>query len=106
MKFYPYSKIQSNNLKILLYVARALAIIGFISLIVALVSFALSPFFGSESVVMDMGDGIRTSVHRNGQMAFMMITGVWSFLSALFTLAFSGLCAAAVSAEYQYTKAK
>lgn len=106
MKFYPYSKIQSNNLKILLYVARALAIIGFVSLIVALASFVLSPFFGSESAVVDMGDGVRASIRGNAQTGVMLITGVWSFLSALFTLAFSGLCAAAVSAEYQYTKAK
>lgn len=106
MKFYPYSKIQSNNLKILLYVARALAIIGFISLVVSLVSFSLSPFFGSERVVMDMGNGIRSSYQKNGQTGFMLFTGVWSFLSALFILAFSGLCAAAVSAEYHYTKSK
>lgn len=108
MKFIPYSRLQSENLIVLLYVARFLAVIGAVLFVVALALFAAIPFLGAESATtIDMGNGMQMHpqfpVSRD-YTALAIIGGVWSIVGSIVLLVVSGICAAVVSFEQTYTQ--
>jgi hypothetical protein len=99
MKLYPYSKLKSENLGILLFSARALAILGVIMLLAGVVIALLG--LSSGGGTQDLGNGMTMTTP---SMVGPGIIGlVWGVTSGFILLAFSGICAAIVSCENKYT---
>ncbi|MEZ7204420.1 hypothetical protein [Pseudoalteromonas sp. DY56-GL79] len=101
MKLYPYSKIQTENLKGLLIASRVLGVLSYILLIITVcigIYGAFSGFGGTK----DLGNGITMTVSNSSGPAIMV--SIWGMVSSVCVLAFSGLCAAVVSCEYKFTK--
>ncbi|MDC9524215.1 hypothetical protein PSH54_01680 [Pseudoalteromonas sp. Angola-30] len=104
MKLYPYPTIKTENLKGLLIASRVL---GFLSYILFFIAICIGLFgvFSNLGAPKDLGNGIVMSAPNAGlPVMIMSIWGAVSAVSAVFILAFSGLCAAVVSCEYKYTK--
>jgi len=98
MKLYPYSKLKSENLGILLFSARALAILGVIMLLAGVVIALLGLSSGGTQ---DLGNGM--TMTSPSMVGPGLIGLVWGITSGLILLAFSGICAAIVSCENKYT---
>jgi hypothetical protein len=94
MKLYPYSKIKTEKLGILLFSARALAVIGMI-MVLAGIFFSIVGLFYSGPQAMGNGMTMR--------MPWMAVSSIISLIfgvfSGLVVLAFSGICAAIVSRD-------
>ena len=90
MKLYPYSNLTSKNLKLFLLTARLLALLGIILIILGAI-FLLSSLFGSDS--------LNFSITKAYSSKLAPILLKWGFVS----LFFSGISAAIVSIEYEYT---
>jgi hypothetical protein len=98
MKLYPYSNLKSDNLGVLLFSARALAILGIIVLISGvLIAIAGITSGGTQS----LGNGMTMTTP--SMIGPGLIGLVWGIVSGIALLAFSGVCGAIVSCEYKYT---
>jgi len=104
MRLYPYSKIQTNNLKPLLISARILGLLSYLLFIGALVV-GLIGLLGNSPTTYELSGGIQATWPAQNTAGPAIILALWSTVSSLCILAFSGLCAAVVSCEYQYTSA-
>lgn len=100
MKLYPYSTVETSNLKSLLLAARLLGGLSYITLVVSM----LIPIFGvlaSFAQPTQLGRGMTATI---GNLTVGSISTGFAFLiPSLFLLAFSGICAAIVSCEHKYT---
>ncbi|MET1254825.1 hypothetical protein [Aliikangiella maris] len=103
MKLYPYRNIKTENLKTLLIVTRALGILGYLLVLISVGLLLASFFMGEETITKDIGSGIRFTTKTTDYSGLAIISSIWSIASALGIIAISGLCAAVVSCEYQYT---
>ena len=103
MKFYPYSGLKSNNLAPLLFASRLIAGLSYILFALMLLLFFAIPFVGSETIIKDLGGGITARSTTTDYTLGAVVGSIWSLVSAVLLLAFSGLCAAVVSFEYKYT---
>lgn len=103
MKVYPYSRLQSENLKPLLFSARVIGLLSYLLFAISIVLLIASLFMGPETINKPFG-GATMSFTTPDYSGVAIVGGLWSVASALSLLAFSGLCAAVVSAEYHYTK--
>ena len=103
MKFYPYANLKSDNLKPLLFASRVIGLFSYLLFIATVLLLIAIPFLGSESVTRDLG-GATMSFSTPDNSGVAIIGSIWSLVSAISLLAFSGLCAAVVSCEYTYTK--
>jgi len=100
MKFYPYSKIETSNLKSLLVVARLLGALSYILIVIAIL-ITIVGFLTSFSQPIELEGGITATMPNLAGGAVVM--GLWVLVSSLFLLAFSGICAAVVSCENKFT---
>lgn len=106
MKIYPYSSIKTVNLGPLLFAARLIGFISFILFIIAIALLIMLPFLDSGVVTRELGSGASLTFIGPNYAGMAIVGSLWSVVSALATLAFSGLCAAVVSIEHTYTQAK
>ncbi|MEL4431334.1 hypothetical protein [Shewanella mangrovisoli] len=104
MKFYPYSRLKSENLKPLLFATRLLGIFSYLLFLTTFILIIAIPFLGSEAITKDLGGGITMSFSTPDTSGAAIIGSIGSLVSAISLLAFSGLCGAVVSCEYKYTK--
>ena len=100
MKFYPYSKIRTENLKGLLIASRVLGVLSYILFIIT-VCIGIYGAFGGSGGTTDLGNGMTMTVASNSGPAIMI--SIWGIVSSVCVLAFSGLCAAVVSCEHKFT---
>lgn len=91
MKFYPYSTIESENLKPLLISARVLGFISYLLFVLAL----LFAIYGIVSPT-PLRNGL-------GSISIFSLYSAFIGISSILLLAFSGLCAAVVSCENKFT---
>jgi len=103
MKFYPYSNLKSENLKPLLFATRLIGILSYLLFVLTIFLILAIPFLGSEAITKDLG-GATMSFNTPDNSGIAIIGSIWSIVSAVSLLAFSGLCGAVVSCEYKYTK--
>ena len=103
MKFYPYANLKSDNLQPLLFASRVIGLLSYLLFIATVLLLIAIPFLGSESVTRDLG-GATMSFSTPDNSGVAIIGSIWSLVSAISLLAFSGLCAALVFCEYTYTK--
>lgn len=101
MKLYPYTNIQTKNLKPLLLSARVLGLLSYV-----LFFFAL--FIGIYGVLIDQPKafdvaGFQGTMSAPGTTGPALIGAIWGLVSSVCVLAFSGLCAAVVSCEHKFT---
>ncbi|PKG80639.1 hypothetical protein CXF85_21180 [Colwellia sp. 75C3] len=102
MKFYPYSIIESKNLKALLISARVLGFFSYLLFFAAL-------FIGILGVVNDvpktgeLSSGLKATLSAPGTTGPAILFLFWGVISSIGLLAFSGLCAAVVSCEHKFT---
>ncbi|RUO19889.1 hypothetical protein [Aliidiomarina haloalkalitolerans] len=106
MKIYPYSRIKTVNLGPLLIAARLIGFISFILFAIAITLMIVAPFLESGVITQDLGSGTTLTFTKPNHTGLAIVASLWSVVSALATLAFSGLCAAVVSLEYTYTQSK
>lgn len=97
MKFYPYSNLQSNNLKPILFLARTTCVLGFLLFIAAILSLIASPFLGSEVLLLD--HGMKMTTADNSWLS--VLAAISFFVGAIFVVGLSGLFALAVSFEHK-----
>ncbi len=102
MALYPYSEIQTNNLGPLLTAARILAMLGYVLFISAVVLGFYGLFFDMPKAI-ELENNVRINLPADASFGVVMVTTLWGVVSAVMVLAFSGLCAAAVSCEHKYT---
>jgi hypothetical protein len=105
MRLYPYSNIQTNNLKPLLISARILGLLSYLLFIGALVV-GLIGLLGNSPTTYELSGGIQATWPAQNTAGPAIILALWSAVSSLCILAFSGLCAAVVSCEYKYTSSE
>lgn len=101
MNLLPYSKIETRNLRILLYLARFIALAAAAVFVfgVALIIFNIAINLSAPLPLEDDGSGLRVVVSHEGfGMAFGGIVAM--FISVL-AFVFSGFCAAVVSWEHK-----
>lgn len=103
MKLYPYSRIKTKNLSILLFTARFLGILGYAFSLLTLLLWVASIFLGPRTISGDP-DSPLISVTWNGARGMAWFLSLGTISSALLFFAVSGLCAAVVSCEYKYTQ--
>jgi hypothetical protein len=104
MKFYPYQKVKSENLKSLLFVARFIAMLGYILMARSILLFVIS-FFVSAPVT--------SSVVELSGYSFTNYDGpienssdhVFTFILSIITLGIAGFLASMVSIEDTLRKA-
>lgn len=106
MKIYPYSSIKTVNLGPLLFAARLIGFISFILFAIAIALLIVVPFLESGVITRELGSGTTLTFNRPNYTGLAIVGSLWSVVSALATLAFSGLCAAVVSIEHTYTQSK
>lgn len=100
MKLYPYSKVETSNLKSLLLAARLLGALSYIFIVIAIV-ITIAGFLGAFFQPFDLGRGMTATIpNLAGGSIFI---GLWLIVPSLFLLAFSGICAAIVSCENKFT---
>ena len=101
MKFYPFSNIQTNNLGLLLFAARLIAICGCLAIVVSLLSAGYGFFFGktTEPTQLEHGLMILGADHSPSFYAFAGVT--FSFGIVAFIV--SGILAALISMENKFT---
>ncbi|MCH1921640.1 hypothetical protein L9G15_19715 [Shewanella sp. A3A] len=104
MKFYPYSRLKSENLKPLLFATRLLAGGSYLSFLITFFLIIAIPFLGSEAITQDIGGGMTMSFRTPDDSGAAIIGSIFSLVNAVFLLVLSGLCGAVVSFEYKYTK--
>ena len=102
MKFYPYSNIQSTNLKSLLISVRILGFMSYLLFFGAVLVIAFGVLSGTSEPVA-LGNGINATMTMHSPTGPAIITGIWGLVSSICLLAFSGLCAAVVSCENKFT---
>jgi hypothetical protein len=96
MKFYPFSKVTSVNLKPLLFVSRFFGVISYMLFFMAFMALIYG-VFGDSGGQKDIGGGAMMSTPNYS--GFSLILSVWGLFLGVCVLAFSGLCAAIVSIE-------
>ncbi len=101
MKLYPYSKLQTTNLKLLLFAARCLGFLGLVLIIFSIVVGAFGVIL-DQPRTMNFG-GINGTMSAPGTTLPSLLFALWGIFTSIFVLAFSGLCAAVVSCEHKYT---
>lgn len=101
MKFYPFSNIQTNNLGLLLFATRLMAICGCLAIGVSLFSAGYGFFFGktTEPTQLESGLMILGADHSPGIYAFAGMT----FSFGIVALIVSGILAALISMENKLT---
>ena len=103
MKLYPYSNIQTDNLKPLLFASRLLALIAYILFLVAVIT-GIKAIFGSFGGIEKVGNLTLTRANTSGATSLLV---VWEVITSLGIIMVSGLGAAIVSIENKYlTKEK
>jgi hypothetical protein len=102
MKFYPYSKIRTENLKGLLIASRALGVLSYI-LFITTFCIGIYGILSGAGGTKDFGNGMTMTMPSNTGPA--IIISIWGLVSSVCVLAFSGLCAAVVSCENKFTAA-
>jgi len=101
MKFYPYTNIQTNNLKSLLISARVLGLLSYILFFGAIIIGIYGALIDQPKTI-NMG-GLQGTISAPGTTGPAILASIWGILSSVCILAFSGLCAAVVSCEYKFT---
>ena len=103
MKFYPHSKIKTDNLPTLLLAARATSVLGYIFSLLTIFLWVSSIFLGPRTMYGEPNSPI-LSVTWNGARGMAWLFSAGTVSTALFCFIVGGLCAAVVSFEYKYTK--
>ena len=103
MKFYPHSKIKTDNLPTLLFAARATSVLGYISSLVTILLWISSIFLGQRTMYGDPNSPV-LSVSWDGARGLAWLFSAGTVSTALFCFIVGGLCAAVVSFECKYTK--
>lgn len=103
MKFYPYSKIKTENLSTLLFTARFLGVLGYLFSLFTVLLWVSSFFLGPRTFAGDPNGPI-ISATWSGARGIAWYLSLGTISSALFFFVVSGLCAAVVSCEYKYTQ--
>ena len=101
MKFYPYSKIRSENLKPLLFAARSFGVLGFILFALLIVVAGLGIAI-DQPATFNIGNA-KGTMSGPGTTIPAIVAAIWGGILSVGILAFSGLCAAVVSFDYKYT---
>ena len=103
MKFYPHSKIKTDNLPTLLFAARAMSVLGYIFSLLTILLWVSSIFLGPRTMYGDSNSPI-FSAYWDGARSIAWLFSAGTVSTALFCFIIGGLCAAVVSFEYKYTK--
>ena len=102
MKLYPYTNIQTKNLKSLLISARFLALLSYILFFGAIIIGVYGTLI-DQPKTFNMGGSMQGTLSAPATTGPAILAAIWGVVSSISILAFSGLCAAVVSCEYKYT---
>jgi len=96
MKLYPYHKVNSDNLKSLLFVARFIGMFGYVVMISSILLFIINLFGSDTTSVIDVGERSYTMTHEwEPQISEHIIMFAFGVIAA----AIAGFLAAMVSIE-------
>ncbi len=101
MKLYPYTNIQTKNLKSLLISARVLGFLSYILFFGAII-IGVYGILIDQPKTFNIGGG-QATMSSPGTTGPAILAAIWGLVSSVCILAFSGLCAAVVSCEYKFT---